>query len=100
MLADKINEENNKKYTYNFNRSNCHNKRCKNEIGFSSIRGGDIIGSHSVLFFSENELFEIKHISHSRKIFAEGAIKAAEFIVTKSPGKIYDMNNLISDFTL
>ena len=68
-------------------------KRNKNEIGFSSIRGGNIVGEHSVLFMGENETLEIKHTSYSRSVFANGALKAAEFIVNQKPG-LYDMNEL------
>ena len=69
-------------------------KRSKNEIGFSSIRGGNIVGEHSVKFFGENEEFEITHKAYSRKVFAEGAIKAAEFIVKQLEG-LYDMNDIV-----
>ena len=52
----------------------------------NSIRGGNIVGEHVVQFFGEFETFEIKHTSYSRNVFAEGAIKAAEFIVNKPCG--------------
>lgn len=48
MLADSLNKGSNYKYTYNFNRNNSYKKRLNNEIGFSSIRGGNIVGEHSV----------------------------------------------------
>ena len=86
MLADSINNANHHKYHYNFNRFRQSEKREKNEIGFSSIRGGNIVGEHSIFFFRENETFEIKHTCYSRSIFAEGAIKAAEFIISQHPG--------------
>ena len=68
--------------------------REKNEIGFSSIRGGNIVGEHTVIFFGENETLEITHKSYSRKVFAEGAIEAAKFIINQKNG-LYDMKNLI-----
>ena len=61
-------------------------KRNPKEIGFSSIRGGNIVGEHQVIFFRENETFEVKHTAYSRTIFAEGAIKAAEWIMKQPPG--------------
>ncbi len=70
-------------------------KREKNEIGISSIRGGNIPGSHTVYFFSENETFEIIHRDHSPEVFAEGALKAATFLLSKGPG-FYDMDDLFS----
>jgi 4-hydroxy-tetrahydrodipicolinate reductase len=94
LLADAINEVMDKKLEYNFNRHNTHEKRNPNEIGFSSIRGGNIVGEHSVMFFGEHETFEIKHTSYSRSVFAEGALKAAEFIVNQKPG-YYNMDNMI-----
>ena len=61
----------------------------------NSIRGGNIVGEHTVQFFGESETFEIKHTAYSRNVFAEGAIKAAEFIVDK-PNGLYNMDDLIS----
>ena len=75
MLADSINSANHGAFSYNFNRMQKTEKRSPKEIGFSSIRGGNIAGEHSVFFFSPNETLEIKHTAHSRSIFAEGSIK-------------------------
>lgn len=52
------------------------------------------MGEHIVQFHGENETFEIKHTSYSRSVFAEGALKAAEFIVGKENG-LYNMDDLI-----
>jgi 4-hydroxy-tetrahydrodipicolinate reductase len=93
LLADAINDVMDEKLEYNFNRHDMHEKRSSNEIGFSSIRGGNIVGEHSVMFFGEHETFEIKHTSYSRNVFAEGALKAAEFIVDKKPG-YYNMDDM------
>ena len=94
MLANSINKANNGAYSYEFNRMQKSEKRNPTEIGFSSIRGGNIVGEHSVLFFSPNETLEIKHTVHSRSIFAEGSIQAAEFLVKQEAG-LYTMNNLL-----
>ena len=80
MLANSIQEASANAYHYEFSRL------LKNEIGFSSIRGGNIVGEHSVMFFNENETFEVKHTAYSRTIFAEGAIKAAEYIIKQPIG--------------
>ena len=93
LLANSINKANNHAYSYEFNRMQKSEKRKPKEIGFSSIRGGNIVGEHSILFFSSNETLEIKHTAHSRSIFAEGSIKAAEFLVKQKAG-IYGMDNL------
>lgn len=94
LLADAINEVLESKKTYTFDRMQKREKRNKNEIGFSSIRGGNIVGEHTVKFFGECETLEIKHTAYSRQVFADGAINAAKFIVTKKTG-MYDMKNLV-----
>ncbi len=93
LLANSINNSLSNKYTYNFGRFSNQEKRSKNEIGFSSIRGGNIVGEHTVQFFGDNETFEITHKTYSRSIFADGAIKAAKFLITK-PNGFYTMNDL------
>lgn len=94
LLADAINEVMDEKLEYNFNRHDIHEKRNPNEIGFSSIRGGNIVGEHSVMFFGEHETFEIKHTSYSRDVFAEGALKACEFIASQ-PAGLYGMDDMV-----
>lgn len=94
LLADSINQELNNSKEYNFNRFSKREKRNKNEIGFSSIRGGNIVGEHTVSFFGENETFEITHKAYSRGVFAEGALKGAEFVIGKKLG-YYEMEDII-----
>ena len=94
MLADTINESLGGDYVLEYNRHEKHEKRNPKEIGMTSIRGGNIVGEHTVMFFGESETFEIKHTSYSRQVFAEGAIKAAEFIVNKNNG-FYNMDDLV-----
>lgn len=93
MLADSINKSLGNSLYYEYNRHDKHEKRNKNEIGINSIRGGNIVGEHTVQFLGEYETFEIKHTSYSRNLFAEGALKAADFIVTKSNG-LYNMEDM------
>ena len=50
-------------------------KRSKNEIGFSSIRGGNIVGEHTIQFYGIDEVLEIKHKAYSRSVFANRCIK-------------------------
>ena len=98
LLADSMNKALDNTMSYEFDRHSKHEKRSKNEIGISSIRGGNIVGEHSVIFFSENESFEIKHTSYSRSVFADGAVKAAKFMVEKNfDNGLYDMNDLSGD---
>ena len=68
--------------------------RNKGEIGFSSLRGGEVVGDHSVVFAGENERIEIMHRAASRGIFCEGAVKAAQWIEGKKPG-LYNMQDVL-----
>ncbi|MDR0840842.1 MAG: 4-hydroxy-tetrahydrodipicolinate reductase [Christensenellaceae bacterium] len=62
-------------------------KRKPNEIGVHALRGGTVAGEHSVLFFGEDEAFELTHRAASRKIFAAGALKAARALIGKPNGR-------------
>lgn len=93
MLANSINEALGNTLHCEYNRHDKHEKRDKHEIGMSSIRGGNIVGEHTVQFIGNFETFEIKHTSYSRNVFAEGALKAAEFIVTQTPN-LYSMEDM------
>ncbi|MDE5830686.1 MAG: 4-hydroxy-tetrahydrodipicolinate reductase [Clostridia bacterium] len=93
MLANTINDALDGKMKYVYNRHDLSQKRGDNEIGLTSIRGGNIVGEHTVQFFGPNDTFEIKHTSYSRSVFAEGAVKAARFIVDK-PNGLYSMNDM------
>lgn len=95
LLADSINKSLNSTMKYIFNRHDINKKREKNEIGFSSIRGGNIVGEHTVDFFGLYETFEISHKTYSRTVFADGALKAAKFLINQPIG-FYDMNDLIN----
>lgn len=94
LLANSINDSLNNNLIYNFDRMQKREKRSKNEIGFSSIRGGNIVGEHTVQFLGENETFEITHKAYSRSVFADGAIKAAYFLIKQQNG-FYTMDDLL-----
>ena len=96
MLANAINTSLSNQLHCEYNRHDKRIKREKNEIGMNSIRGGNIVGEHVIQFFGEFETFELKHTSYSRNVFAEGAIKAAEFIVQKPRG-LYNMDDLVTE---
>jgi 4-hydroxy-tetrahydrodipicolinate reductase len=64
------------------------------EIGIHAVRGGDITGDHTVLFVGNSERVEVRHMAHSRQIFAKGAVRAAEWICEQKPG-IYSMDNVL-----
>lgn len=99
MIANNINKYCGKKYKYVFDRTstnplNTNTSRTKNEIGFSSVRGGNLVGEHTVLFLGNNESIDITHTAYSRNIYVEGALDAAKFIITKKNG-LYSMADLI-----
>jgi 4-hydroxy-tetrahydrodipicolinate reductase len=78
-----------------FHREGKMNKRKKNEIGFSTIRGGDIVGDHTVLYAGEGERIELTHKAGSRTTFATGAIKAVKFLTNHSVG-LFDMMDVLN----
>ena len=94
-IADAINETSEKSNEYIYDRHSTRKKRSKNEIGIHAVRGGTIVGEHSVIFAGTDEIIELKHTATSKEIFAVGAVKAAAFIADKKPG-FYNMNNLIA----
>ena len=61
-------------------------KRKKDEIGFSVVRGGNVVGEHSIKYFSGDERLEINHIANDRSIFAKGAIRSAIWTLNQKPG--------------
>jgi 4-hydroxy-tetrahydrodipicolinate reductase len=69
--------------------------RERTTIGFSTIRAGDIVGEHTVLFAGAGERIEISHRASSRMTFAAGAIRAALWVVEKLPG-LYDMEDVLA----
>ena len=94
-LADSINEvfDGSKEYVYG--RTPESGKREKKEIGIHALRGGTVVGEHEVSFFGNDEIIKISHSARSKSVFAEGALKAAEFIKDKEPG-FYGMEDMIT----
>ena len=76
-LADSMNEALDEAYTYKYDRSQERKKRDPYEIGISSVRGGNIVGEHEVIFFFFFEVIEFKHTAYSKAVFAKGAVEAA-----------------------
>ena len=69
--------------------------RPESEIGMHSLRGGDVVGDHTVVFASNGERVELTHKASNRDNFARGALKAAEFLVGAKPG-LYDMQDVLN----
>ncbi len=70
-------------------------ERQTREIGMQTIRAGDIVGDHTVLFGGPGERIEITHRAHTRDTFARGALRAAEWVVNKPPG-LYSMADVLA----
>jgi len=80
---------------YVYERHSVRQQRGADEIGISSLRGGTVVGEHSVIFAGPDEVIELKHSAYSREVFANGAIRAAKFLAgVKDPG-MYDMSDIV-----
>ena len=69
-------------------------ERMEGSIGFATIRGGDIVGDHTVLFAGDGERIEISHKSSSRQSYAQGSLRAARFLQSQSNG-LFDMQDVL-----
>ena len=93
-LLEVINESFSEKKNFVYGREG-NKKREKNEIGVHAIRAGNIVGEHTVIFSSGDEIIEIKHEALSRKIFADGAVKAI-LSLTNKPSGLYLMKDILN----
>lgn len=96
MIADAVNEVFDSGKAYQYGRHGTDAKRKPEEIGIHAVRGGNIVGDHEVIFAGLEEIVEISHKASSRGVFAKGALRAAEFLVSQAPG-LYNMNDLLAD---
>lgn len=94
MLADAINEVYGNEMTYEFDRHSKREKRPAKQIGIHSVRGGNIVGEHDVIFAGHDEVITLSHHASSREVFALGAVKAALFMKGKSAG-LYNMTDML-----
>ena len=95
MLADAVASALPYDAEYVYDRHERREKRPAHEIGISAIRGGTIVGEHSVLFCGRDEIIEIKHTALSREVFAVGAVDAAAFMAERTQPGMYDMSDVI-----
>lgn len=78
----------------NFHRQGITGARTREEIGMQTIRGGDIVGEHTVYFIGMGERIELSHRAMTRDMFSRGAVRAAKWVVGKAPG-LYDMQDVL-----
>ena len=64
------------------------------KIGFASLRAGGVIGDHTVMFASEDEMLTLSHSAMDRSLFAKGAVAAAAWVRNRRPG-LYDMQDVL-----
>jgi 4-hydroxy-tetrahydrodipicolinate reductase len=69
-------------------------ERTRDEIGIHALRGGDVVGDHTVIFAAQGERVELTHKASNRDTFANGALRAAQWVVRQRPG-IYDMQDVL-----
>jgi 4-hydroxy-tetrahydrodipicolinate reductase len=69
-------------------------ERQPTEVGMHALRGGDVVGDHTVIFAALGERVELTHRASDRRIFARGALRAAQWVVTQKPG-VYDMQDVL-----
>ncbi len=77
-----------------YHREGIIGERPKKEIGIQTIRGGDVVGVHTMYFMGPGERIEVTHQAHSRETFAQGALKAAKWLATQNPGSLYKMQDI------
>ena len=94
LLADSINESCQEPKEYLYGRSGNDLTNDRKQLGIHAVRGGTIPGEHTVIYAGADEIIELKHTALSRDIFANGALKAAEYLA-KQPAGLYDMENLL-----
>lgn len=93
MLYNSVNEGRDNTLVPVYNRQDRTERRKENEVGVFSVRGGSIVGEHTVIYAGEDEILEVRHQAGSKKIFAVGALKACTFIQNKKPG-LYSMKDI------
>jgi 4-hydroxy-tetrahydrodipicolinate reductase len=78
----------------NYHREGICGERTREEIGMQTIRGGDIVGEHTVYFIGMGERIELTHRAHTRDMFSRGSVRAAKWVVSQKPG-LYDMQDVL-----
>lgn len=96
MLANTLHD------AYNGTKQNVYGRygmvgaRSKSEIGIHAVRGGTIVGEHEIMFAGEDEIITLSHSARSRKVFAQGALRAAQWLTSKTFGT-YNMDDMLAD---
>ncbi len=78
-----------------YHREGIIGERPQKQIGVQTIRGGDVVGVHTVYFMGPGERIEVTHQAHSRENFSNGALRAVKWLSGRQPGKLYSMKDLL-----
>ena len=78
-----------------YHREGIIGERPAKEIGIQTLRGGDVVGVHTVYFMGPGERIEITHQAHSRENFANGALRAVRWLHGRAPGRLYTMQDIL-----
>ena len=95
LLADAANTSLGGVLEYTHGRHNSSKRRAKEELGIHALRGGTIVGEHSVLLAGDDEVIELRHSAISKAVFARGALAAARFVATREAG-LFGMEDLLA----
>ena len=96
LLGDALMEAMPQPYHYVYDRHAQHAARDLHEIGMHAIRGGTVVGEHTIGFYGNDEVIELTHTAQSRAVFAVGALRAVQYLVGKPPG-LYNMDDLLAE---
>ena len=96
MLANAIASISPEDEEFVYGRHEKNKRRTDHEIGIHSVRGGTVVGEHQVQFIGNDEIIEINHRAFSKQIFAQGALRAAKFLVGKQNG-LYNMKHVVNE---
>lgn len=96
MLANALSTQYASGREYIYGRHSKNQRRKPNEIGIHAVRGGTLVGEHSVEFIGKDEVIEVTHRAFSKQIFAMGALRAAQYIMAKQPG-CYNMHDIVTE---
>lgn len=91
---ESVNKSRKSKTQFTYRGHNLKRKRKNSEVGFSSIRGGDVIGEHTVYFLLDGERLELTHRASNRKIFSRGSLMAAEWLFKRKKG-LYTLRDML-----
>ena len=94
MLLDSVEEGMSESATKVYGREGIGEAREHQEVGLHAIRGGDIVGEHTIIFANNQETLEITHRAGSKELFARGAMAGAEFLINQADPDIYSMSDI------